>query len=158
MSNFSVNLNGHYDYSRQKVWSYLGMVPTNSTKLKETFEEFDVRPTGDSYDLKKLDTKMYERYSAQVQNQIENQNNQESVPWASLCQKIGVPVTGNYDTDFAAFNNAMHLLSQSAVDGQAMTFFATLKSEAASAFGLSNKPTDALSAMSYRNYQAQFLI
>jgi hypothetical protein len=134
------------------------MVPTNSTKLKETFEEFEVRPTGDAYDLKKLDTKMYERYTAQVQSQIENQNNQQNVPWASLCQKIGVQVTGDYNTDFTAFNNAMHLLSQSAVDGQAMTYFATLKSEAASAFGLSNKPTDALSVMSFQNYQAQFLI
>ena len=158
MSNFSVNLNGVYFYDTHRVSSYLGLRPASDTKLKDAFETFNIDPTGKDTDLKDLNTAMYRQYTNQVQSQIENQNNQQAVPWASLCQKIGVQVTGNYNTDYAAFNNALQLLTQSAVDGQAMTYFASLKSEAANAFGLSNKPTDALQTMSYQNYQAQFLL
>ena len=158
MSNFSVNLNGVYNYNTHKVYSYLGLRPASDATLKEAFQTFDIKATGDENDLKDLNTAMYKQYTNQVQNQIENQNNQQVVPWASLCQKIGVQVTGDYNTDYAAFNNAIQLLSQSAMDGQAMTYFASIKSEAATVFGLSNKPTDALQAMSYRNYQAQFLL
>ena len=95
--------------------------------------------------------------SKQVQEQIANQNNQQSVPWARLCAQIGIQATGDYDKDYAAFNNAIQLLSQSAIDGQAMTYFAGLKTEASQAFGLSNKPSTQDAPISYLAYQAQFL-
>lgn len=154
MSSFAVN---GVNYNSMYLRTYLGMVPANETMLKKTFNEFDVSQTGDiKKDLKKLDSAMYERYSEQVQTQIANQNNEQVVPWASLCAQIGVQATGDYQTDLAAFNNAINLLSQSAGDGQAMAYFAGLRSEANNAFGLSNIP-DALTTMSYQNYQAQFL-
>ena len=155
MSNFTVN--GVYSYTSSNIYSYLGRVPSNSTKLKEAFDEFDITPTGSKDDLKKLDRAMYAEYSEQVQNQIENQKGEKVVPWASLCAQIGVQVTGNYEKDYAAFNNAIQLLSQSAIDGQAMAYFAGLKTEAARAFGLSNKPSAQNPPITFEAFQAQFL-
>ena len=158
MSNFSVNaINGVYTYSSSYIYSYLGKVPANSRELTEAFREFHVTPTGSPSDLKKLNTRMYEEYSNQVQQQIENQNNQSVCPWASLCAQIGVQATGNYEKDYAAFNNAIKLLSQSAMDGQAMAFFAGIKSEAQRAFGISNKPEEQQPQVTFDMYKAQFL-
>lgn len=155
MSNFTVN--GVYSYTSANLYSYLGRVPTNSAALERAFDDFDITPTGKTDDLKKLNAAMYEDYSKQVQEQINNQNNQQSVPWARLCAQIGIQATGDYDKDYAAFNNAIQLLSQSAIDGQAMTYFAGLKSEAQLAFGLSNKPAAPEAPITYQNYQAQFM-
>ena len=155
MSNFTVN--GVYSYTSANIYSYLGRTPVNSTALERAFDDFDITPTGKTDDLEKLNSAMYEQYSKQVQEQIDNQNNQQVVPWASLCAQIGIQATGDYDKDYAAFNNAIQLLSQSAIDGQAMTYFAGLKTEASRAFGLSNKPSAQDAPISYQAYQAQFL-
>ena len=155
MSNFTVN--GVYSYTSANLYSYLGRVPFNSAALERAFDDFNITPTGKTDDLKKLDAAMYQEYSKQVQEQINNQNNQQVIPWASLCAQIGVQATGDYEKDYAAFNNAIQLLSQSAIDGQAMTYFAGLKTEAQSAFGLSNKPSEPSATMTYYNYQTQFL-
>ena len=155
MSNFTVN--GVYSYSRANIYSYLGRVPANSRKLEEAFDEFNITPTGKADDLKKLDRAMYAEYSEQVQNQIENQKGEKVVPWASLCAQIGVKATGDYEKDYAAFNNAIQLLSQSAIDGQAMSYFAGIRSEAARVFGLSNKPAGDKPPITFEMYQAQFL-
>ena len=155
MSNFTVN--GVYSYTSANLYSYLGRVPANSRELKDAFTEFHVTPTGSTDDLKKLNSAMYREYSNQVQEQIENQNNQKVVPWANLCAKIGIQATGDYEKDYAAFNNAINLLSQSAIDGQAMTYFAGLRSEAQKVFGLSNKPQNSEAAIPFDVYKAQFL-
>ena len=155
MSNFTVN--GVYAYSTANIYSYLGRVPANQRTLEEAFDKFDITPTGKVDDLEKLDRAMYAEYSEQVQNQIANQNNEKVVPWAGLCAQIGVRATGDYEKDYAAFNNAIQLLSQSAIDGQAMTYFAGLRSEAARAFGLTNKPGNAQAPISFEVFQAQFL-
>ncbi len=154
MSNFTVN--GVYSYTTANIYSYLGRVPSNERQLKEAFDEFGINPTGQVDDLRKLDKAMYAEYSEQVQNQIENQKQEKVVPWASLCAQIGVRATGDYEKDYAAFNNAIALLSQSAIDGQAMTYFAGLRTEAARAFGLSNKPTET-APITFEVFQAQFL-
>ena len=154
MSNFTVN--GVYSYTSANIYSYLGRVPINSRALERAFDDFDVTPTGSTDDLKKLNAAMYEEYSKQVQEQIDNQNNQNAVPWARLCAQIGIQATGDYDKDYAAFKNAIDLLSQSAIDGQAMTYFAGLKTEAQQAFGLSNKPGGQESPITYSAFQAQF--
>ena len=153
MSNFTVN--GVYSYTSSNLYSYLGRVPSSQKKLEQTFNEFKVTPKGSVDDLKKLDKAMYAEYSEQVQNQIANQNGQKVVPWARLCAQIGVQATGDYEKDYAAFNNAIQLLSQSAVDGQAMTYFAGLKSEAAVVFNQS-LPSQA-KPVSFDVYRAQFL-
>ena len=155
MSNFTVN--GVYSYTSSNIYSYLGRVPASASKLEEAFDEFNITPTGTAEDLRKLDRAMYAEYSEQVQNQIENQKGEVVVPWASLCAQIGVQATGNYEKDYAAFNNAIQLLSQSAIDGQAMTYFAGLRNEASIVFGLSNKPEAQQPTMSYADYQAIFL-
>ena len=155
MSNFTVN--GVYSYTSSNIYSYLGRVPINSTKLEQAFDEFGITPTGSTDDLKKLNRAMYAEYSSQVQEQIDNQNNKQVIPWASVCAQIGIQATGDYDKDYAAFNTAIQLLSQSAIDGQAMTYFAGLRSEASQVFGLSNKPSDTEATIPYYVYQAQFL-
>lgn len=155
MSNFTVN--GVYSYTSANIYSYLGRVPSSEAQLKRAFDEFDITPTGKVSDLEKLDSAMYREYSKQVQEQIDNQNNQQVVPWASLCAQIGIQATGNYEKDYAAFNNAIQLLSQSAIDGQAMAYFAGLRSEASRAFGLSNKPNGGEAPITFEVYQAQFL-
>lgn len=155
MSNFTVN--GVYSYTSSNIYSYLGRVPSSSSKLEEAFDEFNITPTGKVDDLKKLDRAMYAEYSEQVQNQIENQKGEVVVPWARLCAQIGVQATGNYEQDYAAFNNAIQLLSQSAIDGQAMTYFAGLRNEASRVFGLSNVPSNTQPTMTYADYQAQYL-
>ena len=155
MSNFTVN--GVYSYSRANIYSYLGRVPSSETRLKEAFDEFNITPTGKTDDLKKLDRAMYAEYSEQVQNQIENQKGEKVVPWASLCAQIGVRATGDYEKDYAAFNNAIKLLSQGAIDGQAMAYFAGLRAEAAGVFGLSNKPGTQQAPITFEVFQAQFL-
>lgn len=155
MSNFTVN--GVYSYTSANIYSYLGRVPANSNALERAFDDFGITPTGKTDDLKKLDAAMYEDYSKQVQQQIANQNNQQVVPWAGLCAQIGIQATGDYEKDYTAFNNAIQLLSQSAIDGQAMTYFAGLRSEAQRAFGLSNKPAEQQAPITFQTYQAQFL-
>lgn len=156
MSNFTVN--GVYSYTSANIYSYLGRVPSSSTKLEEAFDEFNIVPTGKTDDLKKLDKAMYAEYSEQVQNQIENQKGEKIVPWAGLCAQIGVQATGDYEKDYAAFNNAITLLSQSAIDGQAMTYFAGLRNEASRVFGLNNPSGKQEAPISFETYQAQFLL
>ena len=156
MSNFTVN--GVYSYTSANIYSYLGRVPTTNAELKEAFREYGIRPTGTVYDLKKLKKAMYEEYSAQVKEQINNQPEEKQVvPWAGLLSQIGIQPTGDYDKDYAAFNNAIQLLSQSAIDGQAMAYFAGLRSEAQSVFGLSNKPQGNENIMSFYEYEAKHL-
>ena len=154
MSNFTVN--GVYSYSTANIYSYLGRVPSSERRLEEAFNDFGITPTGKPNDLQKLDKAMYAEYSEQVQNQIENQKQEKVVPWASLCAQIGVRATGDYEKDYVAFNNAITLLTQSAIDGQAMTYFAGLRTEAANVFGLSNKPTEN-APITFEVFQAQFL-
>ncbi len=153
MSNFTVN--GVYSYTSSNIYSYLGRVPANETTLKRAFDEFNVTPTGNKDDLEKLDKAMYAEYSEQVQNQIENQNGQKVVPWAGLMAQIGVRATGDYEKDYTAFNNAIQLLSQSAIDGQAMAYFAGLKSEASKLFN-QGQPKEA-QPITFEVYKAQFL-
>ncbi len=153
MSNFTVN--GVYSYTSSNIYSYLGRIPASSIKLERAFDEFNITPTGSIDDLKKLEKAMYTEYSEQVQEQIENQNNEKVVPWASLCAQIGVRATGDYEKDYAAFNNAINLLSQSAIDGQAMAYFAGVKSEASRVF--QEASGDPPPTMTFKHYQAQIL-
>lgn len=156
MSNFTVN--GVYSYTSSNLYSYLGRLPNNSRALENAFDEFNITPTGSTDDLKKLNTAMYQEYSKQVQEQIDNQNKKEVIPWAGLCAQIGIQATGDYNKDYAAFNNAIQLLSQSAIDGQAMTYFAGLRSEASKVFNQYNQTEEQnTQPMSYYNYQTQFL-
>ena len=161
MAGFSVNgVNGRFSYTSANIYSYLGRVPSNETTLERTFKKFDVNPTGNNKkDLTKLNTAMYEEYSAQVKEQIANQQqDKQIVPWAGLCAQIGVKATGNYEKDYAAFNEAIKLLSQSAYnDGQAATYFAGLKSEAAKVFGLSNIPSEGQAPITFEQFKVQFL-
>ena len=158
MSNFSVSsINGIFSYSSSNIYSYLGRVPANENRLRQLFNEYDVTPTGSNSDLKKLNNAMYSQYTEQVQAQIANQNGEKVIPWAGLCAQIGVRATGDYDTDYAAFNSAIQLLSQSAIDGQAMAYFAGLKSEASKVFNQANGNDKTQQAMSYEVYRAQYL-
>ena len=72
-----------------------------------------------------------------------------------VCAQIGVRATGDYEKDYAAFNSAIQLLSQSAIDGQAMTYFAGLRSEASRIFAPQVEKHQA--PISFEVYQAQFL-
>lgn len=155
MANFSVN--GVYQYQSANIYSYLGRIPSNETKLEKAFKEFKVKPHGDVNDLKKLKTAMYAEYSEQVQNQIANQEGTKVAPWAGLMAQIGVQATGDHTKDYAAFNEAIQLLSQGAIDGQAMTYFAGLKSEAQKVFGLQAQPGQGHAPMTFEEYQARFL-
>jgi len=140
MSNFTVN--GVYTYTSANIYSYLGRVPTSNAALKQAFRDFGIAPTGKESDLKRLENAMYREYSEQVREQIDNQNaKQNNVPWAGILAQIGIQATGDYEKDYSAFNNAIQLLSQSALDGQAMAYFAGLRSEAQRIFG-SYSPSD----------------
>ncbi len=153
MSNFTVN--GVYSYSSSNIYSYLGRVPTSQRALQDAFREYGIRPTGNDYDLKRLKNAMYEDYSAQVQEQINNQNAQKNdVPWAGLLTQIGIQPTGDYAKDKSAFDNAINLLSQSAIDGQAMAYFAGLRSEAQRVFGSYNQPAQQ-GQISFYTYESQ---
>ena len=155
MSNFTVN--GVYSYTSANIYSYLGRVPTSNAKLQKAFRDFGIRPTGHDYDIKRLKNAMYEEYSAQVQEQINNQQENKNVaPWAGLLAQIGVPYTGDYEKDYEAFNNAIHLLSQSAIDGQAMAYFAGLRSEAQRIFG-SYSTQNPEKPMSFYEFESQHL-
>ena len=156
MSNFTVN--GVYQYTSANLYSYLGRVPTNNVKLKEAFDDFGVRITGSTEDLTKLKNAMYEEYSTQVKEQINNQNAEKQVvPWAGLLSQIGIQPTGDYEKDYAAFNNAIKLLSQSAIDGQAMAYFAGLRSEASRVFGAANMTQNQQETLSFYAFQSQHL-
>ena len=156
MSNFTVN--GVYTYTSANLYSYLGRVPTSNTKLKEAFYEYGIRPTGTTNDLIKLKNAMYAEYSTQVKEQINNQNEEKQVvPWAGLLAQIGIQATGNYEQDYAAFNDAIKLLSQSAIDGQAMAYFAGLRNEASQVFGTANMPANQQETISFYTYPTQHL-
>ena len=155
MSNFSVN--GVYQYTSASLYSYLGRVPTSNAALKEAFREYGIAPTGTENDLKRLKHAMYEEYSTQVKEQIDNQNAaKQVVPWAGLLAQIGIQATGDYDKDYAAFNDAINLLSQSAIDGQAMAYFAGLRSEASQVFAQAN-PNKPQEQVSFYTYEYQHL-
>ena len=155
MSNFTVN--GVYTYTSANIYSYLGRVPTTGVALQEAFKEYGIRPTGTNSDLKRLKNAMYTEYSNQVQQQINNQQeDKQVVPWASLLSQIGIQPTGDYDKDYAAFNNAIQLLSQSAIDGQAMAYFAGLRSEAQRVFGSYN-PQGQQGQISFYAFEGQQL-
>ena len=140
MSNFSVY---GVTYTSAMLNSYLGRVPTSNRALQEALREYNIKPTGATSDLTRLKHAMYQDYSAQVKEQIDNQKEeQNNVPWKGLLAQIGLQATGDFDKDYAAFNDAIKLLSQSAIDGQAMTYFAGLRSEAQSIFGSYNKPAE----------------
>jgi len=147
MSNLTVSgIYGTYTYATSDVSKYLNNAQLTRQDLQNAFSDFSITPTGNaSYDLQKLNKAVYEEYSTQVKEQMKNQNEEQAVPWAGICKQIGVPVTGDKDTDYAAFQEAIKLLSQSAYDGQAQTYFAGLKTEAQSVFGqkldLQNNPT-----------------
>ena len=155
MSNFTVN--GVYSYSAANIYSYLGRVPIDKSNLEDAFDKFNITPTGSVDDLRRLDNAMYAEYTEQVQAQIKNQEEQKIVPWANLCAQIGVRATGDYEKDYAAFNDAIKLLSQSAIDGQAMAYFAGLRNEASRIFAPSNKPNQPEAPITFEVYQAQFL-
>ena len=156
MSNFTVN--GVYQYSSANLYSYLGRVPTNNAKLKDAFRDFGVRVTGSTEDLTKLKNAMYKEYSAQVKEQIDNQNaDKQVIPWAGLLAQIGIQATGNYEKDYAAFNDAIKLLSQSAIDGQAMAYFAGLRSEASKVFASANMPQNQQETLTFYAFQSQHL-
>lgn len=153
--NFSVN--GVYEYSSANIYSYLGRIPTTRRGLQDAFREYGIRPTGNNYDLKHLKNAMYEEYSTQVKEQISNQQEKKNeVPWAGLLTQIGIQPTGDYDKDKAAFDNAINLLSQSAIDGQAMTYFAGIRSEAQKVFGSYNQPNQQ-GQISFYAYEGQHL-
>lgn len=153
MSNFTVN--GVYSYTSSNIYSYLGRVPHSEVALKRAFDEFNITPTGKPDDLKRLDRAMYAEYSEQVQEQIANQNGEKVVPWAGLCAQIGVRATGDYEKDYTAFNNAIQLLSQSAIDGQAMAYFAGLRSEASKVFG--QVSAEKTQPITFEVFKSQFL-
>lgn len=155
MSNFTVN--GVYSYTSANIYSYLGRVPSNETTLKRAFDEFNITPTGKKDDLRKLESAMYAEYSEQVQQQIANQNNEKVVPWAGLCAQIGIRATGDYEKDYAAFNDAIKLLSQSAIDGQAMTYFAGLRSEAQKVFGMANPNQENQPVQSFYQFESRYI-
>ena len=156
MSNFTVN--GVYQYTSANLYSYLGRVPTSNAKLKEAFDDFGVTATGSTSDLTKLKNAMYEEYSTQVKEQINNQNAEKQVvPWAGLLSQIGIQPTGDFDKDYTAFNDAIKLLSQSAIDGQAMAYFAGLRSEASRVFGAYNMPQNQQENLSFYAFQSQHL-
>ena len=158
MSNFTISsINGVCSYTSSNIYSYLGRLPANSRALKEAFAEFNVIPTGKNEDLKKLNNAMYAEYSNQVQEQIENQNSQNVIPWASLCAKIGIRATGDRKIDYENFNNAIQLLSQSAIDGPTMSYFASLRSEAQKVFGQENGTNEKEAVIPFDVYKAQFL-
>ena len=145
-------------YTSAMLNSYLGRVPTSSRALKEAFDDYNITPTGSTSDLKRLKNAMYEDYSAQVKEQINNQKEEQNVvPWKGLLAQIGIQATGDYEKDYAAFNDAIKLLSQSAIDGQAMAYFAGLRSEASQVFGLSNMPAKDQETLSFYAYQYQHL-
>lgn len=155
MSNFSVY---GVTYTSAMLNSYLGRVPTTNRALKEAFQEYNIKPTGSTHDLTRLKHAMYEEYSVQVKEQIDNQNQEKKVvPWEGLLAQIGIQATGDYEKDYAAFNSAIQLLSQSAIDGQAMTYFAGLRSEASKVFGLSNQPSGNQEPISFYAFQYQQL-
>ena len=156
MSNFTVN--GVYQYTSANLYSYLGRVPTTNAALKEAFDEFGVNPTGRTSDLTKLKQAMYEEYSTQVKEQINNQKDEKQVvPWAGLLAQIGIQATGDYEKDYTAFNDAIKLLSQSAIDGQAMAYFAGLRSEASRVFGEYSMSAKDQETLSFYAFQTQHL-
>ena len=145
-------------YTSAMLNSYLGRVPTSNRALQEAFREYGIKPTGSTSDLKRLKNAMYEDYSAQVKEQINNQKEEQNViPWKGLLAQIGIQATGDMGKDYAAFNDAIKLLSQSAVDGQAMAYFAGLRSEASQVFGLSNMPAKDQETLSFYAYQYNHL-
>jgi len=156
MSNFSVN---GVQYSSASLYSYLGRVHTTNAGLKDAFREYGITPTGSDRDLKRLKNAMYEEYSTQVKEQIDNQNaERQVVPWAGLLAQIGIQATGDYEKDYAAFNDAIKLLSQSAIDGQAMAYFASLRSEASLVFSQANPAAKNPETLSFQQFEAQHLI
>lgn len=156
MSNFSVGK--LYTYTSSNLYTYLGAnAPTSGKKLEEVFNDFHITPTGKVDDLKKLNNAMYQEYSKQVQNHIANQEQKEVIPWAGLCAQIGLQATGDKEKDAQAFNNAIAQLSQSSFgDGQAMAYFAGLKSEASKFFNSNSNQNIEDKMISYESYQAKF--
>ena len=89
--------------------------------------------------------------------ELENQKAEKTIPWAGLCAQIGVRATGNYEKDYIAFLEAVNLLSQSAIDGQAMTYFAGLKTEANRVFAENNPEKQQQNTQTFSDFQKKIL-
>ena len=144
-------------YTSAMLNSYLGRVPTSNRALQEAFREYGIKPTGSTSDLKRLKNAMYQDYSAQVKDQIKNQEEKQSVaPWEGIFAQIGLKATGDLEKDRLAFDNAINLLSQSAMDGPAMTYFAGLRSEARAIFSSYDAP-DQQKPISFYTFESRQL-
>ncbi|MCQ2754607.1 MAG: hypothetical protein MJ231_06130 [bacterium] len=153
MSNFTVN--GIYSYTSSQVYSYLGNFNINNNKLKDAFREFGIAPTGKTSDLQRLNRAIETKYS-HVKEQVKNQtNNQQNIAWASVCGKIGVNVTGDYEKDRAEFFNAIQLLSQNAPNGEVQSYLAGIKTEAMSVFS-KNPTSQGPKQVSFNEFERQY--
>ncbi len=138
-----------YEYSTSTEYKYFGTT-VSENRLNELMVRYGIRQTGDSEkDLRALYAAMYaesvtELESAQATTNSGNQGSQptqstlaqnsSNVPWATLMGQVGLQATGNYETDYAAFNDKISLMQSAALSPQDKASVDQLTAEAAVVF------------------------
>lgn len=112
----------------------------SATQIQDLMKKYGITPTGDQdLDLRELRNAMYSDAKNKVTSAVNNVNqaqenqasgNGSNVPWANLMLQTGLPVTGDFNTDYQAFTNKIFEMKMSATTPQDKAIISQLVSQA----------------------------
>lgn len=113
-----------YSYATSFQYQYFGTVVSDE-RIQELMQQYGIQQTGDKQnDLQALYKAMFSAaktsaVDAAPQQQSQAASGSADVPWATLMNQVGLSVSGDFSTDYQAFNSkisAMQLSATSAHD------------------------------------------
>lgn len=120
-------------YSTSTEYKYFGTT-ISSDRLQDLMERYGIIQTGDSEtdlralyqammgdavsELKNAQTATNTRSKVGEPSQLTQAQNASNVPWATLMGQIGLSVTGDFATDYQAFNSKISVMNASATTPQ----------------------------------------
>lgn len=132
-----------YSYALQ--YQYFGTAISDNA-VQALLQQYGVQETWDAQtDLQNLYQAMSstaasdvsaEQAAAQSAQQTNNTQNPNNVPWANLMNQIGLSPTGDFNTDYTAFNNRISAMQSSAATSSpdAQAYINQMQSEAGIVF------------------------
>lgn len=156
MSVGAISSNTYY-YSPSVQYQYFGTTVSES-RIQDLMEMYGIKQTGDAeYDMRALYNAMYSQTSGELtsaqaaynQSQQVQENpqtdaqNPSNVPWANLMGQVGLPVIGEYNTDYDAFNLQIFSMKMAAAGNpQQLASVAQLEAQASVVFVEPNQSED----------------
>src|SRR5574344_750032 len=111
-------VSGMYQYSNSYQYLFFGTTIT-AESLNMLMRQYNIIQTGDEYtDMLALYEAMYSQASTKLdstkssQQQSAAQSAASNAPWGVVMQEVGLTVTGDLQTDYAAFNAQIKAMEQ----------------------------------------------